>query len=872
MVASPDRTTLNAGMTTGTMSLAYPERIPKARLEATLLNRELDDTLFDARTRQTKSTDSWLTAAQDRTVDELLRPEPRPEVSQVPLELPAIDQLPPGGHGACYTITLDTEQKAMDECLGGLLSQTRAKASRLRQALRRALAREDSLTIENEKLRDANMRATLSTEKGEPALIARRKLKAARDVLRDLPEASHALKHLAGLRKDVDELARERDAALKAQRAAEARALDNEKRATDALAEVHLVGGRLDRAKRELAARARAGAAGPAILSAAVSAALTEEEAVPALLASEGDAGDALRALRDRLTSMRGPRAPRCVGRPLAPVPGDGFGDAPPEHAVELAGSGGDAAADAVVAAHDLVRALGAAEAISVDWAAKANGDSGDAFLDATERLVRAGVLDDPGLDEARALPAGRERWHAILQGVHPAAGALAAVEFDDASPAAQRLHRACLLGCLLLAATPDACRALEDRAASKRAPPPAIVKQPVTTVGGYISEIHVDLEEIEPLDDVTADTAAIVDAAVAGTIKGRSLAHVARKFLCRRHASRAKADEELCSLALGVDAVAGDAALPRLFARCAGVPRGLLEKRHAFDDRAVKNALVASAAHDPLAADGAYAFLREAVGTIVPPGKTKAWLGAAEPRLVELAAVLAAAPALYEREVIARSKLYPSAENATTSELPFFLQLANLLQERASTVEADPVSAALRVSVVDALEALVAQWPACVAWVAHETRRRAARDVQRVHRGGMGRTRVADLKRQRAHDDFERRVRTEFRKLDTKKDGLFSPDIFAHMVKATTGGDADAALDAYDRAVDASRRARAADAQRRRDDGEDVESDDEDEDALVVGEVVAVLAQTDSGASVPQAYAQLPIVTERQHRIWGSD
>ena len=99
------------------------------------------------------------------------------------------------------------------------------------------------------------------------------------------------------------------------------------------------------------------------------------------------------------------------------------------------------------------------------------------------------------------------------LQGVHPAAGALAAVEFDDASPAAQRLHRACLLGCLLLAATPDACRALEDRAASKRAPPPAIVKQPVTTVGGYVGALHVDLEEIEPLDDVTADIAAIVDA-----------------------------------------------------------------------------------------------------------------------------------------------------------------------------------------------------------------------------------------------------------------------------------------------------------------------------------------------------------------------
>ena len=89
-------------------------------------------------------------------------------------------------------------------------------------------------------------------------------------------------------------------------------------------------------------------------------------------------------------------------------------------------------------------------------------------------------------------------------------------------------------------------------------------------------------------------------------------------------------------------------------------------------------------------------------------------------------------------------------------------------------------------------------------------------------------------------------------------------------MVKATTGGNEDDALDAYDRAVDASRRFRAADAQRRRDDGEDVESDDEDEDALVVGEVVAVLASNSAGASVPEAYAQLPIVTERQHRIWG--
>ena len=52
-------------------------------------------------------------------------------------------------------------------------------------------------------------------------------------------------------------------------------------------------------------------------------------------------------------------------------------------------------------------------------------------------------------------------------------------------------------------------------------------------------------------------------------------------------------------------------------------------------------------------------------------------------------------------------------------------------------------------------------------------------------------------------------------------------------MVKATTGGDADAALDAYDRAVDASRRARAADARSGGATTARTSSDDEDEDAL---------------------------------------
>jgi hypothetical protein len=557
----------------------------------------------------------------------------------------------------------------------------------------------------------------------------------------------------------------------------------------------------------------------------------------------------------------------RPVEAPAAPAPEAPaeFGDAPPAHAVHLAGSGGDVAADAVVAAHDLVRALAAVETIAVGWAVKMAHpeDSGDMFLDAAARLVRAGVLADPGLEAAKAAPAGRARWHAILKGVHPAAGALAEVDFDDASPAARRLHKASLLGCFLLGATPDACRALEERAAKWA--PPTVINQAVTTVGGYLG--NTDLTAVIPLeaDAVTKSVAAIVDAAVGG-IGGHSLAHVARKFLCRREASRTKADAALCRLALGTDAGASNKALHRLFARVAGVPRGLLAKREYWGMRAVKEALVESAAHDPLAAG--LPFLRTTITTLVPLSKVREWLGSKEPRLIDLEAVLAAAPALYETE-IEKYKLYPSADNGATPELPFFRQLSRILAERASTVEAGPRG--LRVTVIDALETLVAQWPECVAFVVHETRRRATRDVQRMHRGRLGRTRVVVLKKQRAHLEFERRVKTEFRKLDAGKDGLLPPDVFAHLVRKATGGDADAALDGYDRAVDASRRARYIQAQRRRDDGEDVESDEED-DALVVGEVVAVLAEVPSVTSVPLSYAQLPVAPEREHRIWGKE
>lgn len=908
------RTTIPPTFTTTlpppTTRLLYPERIPRARLEATLLNRELDDTLFDARTRLTASKSSWLTAAQDRTIDELLRDRPLPALAKCPTELPPIDDLADGGHGACYTVTLDPEAPALDACLSNLLAQTRAKASRLREALRQALAREDDLVIENAKLRDLSLRRTLEHGAAEPAAIARRKLKAARDVLRDLPQAASALTALAGLKKDMDELARERDAALAAQRKAEKRAGALETRATAAEDEIHLVGSRLDRAQRELAARARAGAAGPGVVEKGVAAVMADAGAAPTLLAAPGDVGDALRLLRDRLDrapvgqpydtcsmawglydpaapalniaqpkprlsmawGLYDPSVPGSITRPVeapaapaieAPVE---FGDAPPAHVMDLTGVKNDVAASAIIAAHDLVRALAAAEAIAVGWAVKMAHpeDSGDMFLDAAARLVRAGVLADPGLEAAKAAPAGRARWHAILKGVHPAAGALAEVNFDDAdaSPAARRLHTASLLSCLLLGATPDACRAIEERAAKWA--PPAVINQAVTTVGGYLG--NADLANVIPLeaDAVTKSVAAIVDAAVTG-IGGHSLAHVARKFLCRREASRTKADAELCRLALGADAGASDRALHRFFARVAGVPRGLLAKREYWGMRAVKEALVASAAHDPLAAPGAYAFMRNTIKALVPPSKVREWLGSKEPRLIDLEAVLDAAPPLYESE-IEKYKLYPSAENAATAKLPFFLQLTSILAERASKVEAGPRG--LRVTVIDALETLVAQWPECVAFVAHETRRRATRDVQRMHRGRLGRTRVALLKKQRAHLKFERRVKTEFRKLDAGKDGLLPPDVFAHLVRKATGGDADAALDGYDRAVDASRRARYIQAQRRRDDGEDVESDEED-DALVVGEVVAVLAEVPSVTSVPLSYAQLPVAPERGHRTW---
>ena len=91
--------------------MSYPERIPKARLEATLLNRELDDTLFDARLRQSARPSTvadpmaWLGGgSRQRTVDGLLAPAKKKEVKMT--LKPIIKEGTEGGHGACYTVTL----------------------------------------------------------------------------------------------------------------------------------------------------------------------------------------------------------------------------------------------------------------------------------------------------------------------------------------------------------------------------------------------------------------------------------------------------------------------------------------------------------------------------------------------------------------------------------------------------------------------------------------------------------------------------------------------------------------------------------------------------------------------------------------------
>ena len=64
-----------------------------------------------------------------------------------------------GGHGPCYAVTLPVGEARVDAVLGDLLAQTRAKAGRLRGALRRALVREDELLAEARSLRDAASRA-----------------------------------------------------------------------------------------------------------------------------------------------------------------------------------------------------------------------------------------------------------------------------------------------------------------------------------------------------------------------------------------------------------------------------------------------------------------------------------------------------------------------------------------------------------------------------------------------------------------------------------------------------------------------------------------------------------------------------------------
>ena len=104
----PDRTTLNAGMTT--MSLAYPERIPKARLEAP--------------TQQSSTTPYSTCAHGKRSRGQLPHRGSRPHgrralrPSRRGYSSARFRQTTPPGATALNTITL-IRAKAMDECLAG---------------------------------------------------------------------------------------------------------------------------------------------------------------------------------------------------------------------------------------------------------------------------------------------------------------------------------------------------------------------------------------------------------------------------------------------------------------------------------------------------------------------------------------------------------------------------------------------------------------------------------------------------------------------------------------------------------------------------------------------------------------------------------
>ena len=560
------------------------------------------------------------------------------------------------------------------------------------------------------------------------------------------------------------------------------------------------------------------------------------------------------------------------------------------------------AAAATVLAAHEFMRATQPLEAIVLQWVnggisgclggkpiedladddRLASGDAHVAVVAALRdrhffkgaQLARVDAALDAAANDDTLV--GAERAAAVLGAVHPQC-AMFAARPPEGEPFAARLHGVAILGGALLGACPSALHVLDEPDAKQLLQREASRRKvsAVATVAAMLRDVDLSTLSVPRPDKIFEQIASIYAAHVGSeaTLRGHSMARIARKFLTRRLIFRHAADDALGELALGVDQLARDYALARLFARVAGVPRGLKQKRNSFAVPAVFAALEASAAHDPLASPRALDFFVVALSTLVPRDKIIEKLGAKEEQVLDLGQVAALAPNLFQIHVFDAHKLYPWRENALTTDLPFYADLARSLDARAALVEPDPISLKLRIKLADALEALVAHWPAATDHAARETRRYASRLIQKRARGGAARARHAETVEAKAAAFERARVEREFRKCDINRDGLLNLETFHRLLRTLDPSKSqDEVLEEYELAVDGSRRHR----ERNRHDYDDDDRDDrEANDALVVAEVVHVLTQprhVHVEPPPPAAFVAIPVAPDFMHNTWAKD
>ncbi|KAK7239264.1 hypothetical protein SO694_00025240 [Aureococcus anophagefferens] len=811
-------------------TLSYPERIPKARLEAT---RSTGSSTTRSSTRGCARAGAPAPSRQrprrgldrrrraTRTVDGLLAKKAASPAKHKNVLKPLVRDTSEGGHGACFTVTLPVGDQAIDGVLGKLLEQSRSKAAGLRGAVRRALSREEELLDEED--------AAAREAKEALGPVAPEVLDALTYMLNDAaPDPARLEAYFA----DPERRARSPNSG-----ASSTSATNGTRRRA-----------RTPRATSPRRRRPRTRARPRPRPAPRRSPRTTLASAVSPTEYFELDDGRRMKALY-----LASGKRIWVAEEPLAaPVPPEKLELAEAAAPDDDDDRDGDAARDVaaaatVLAAHEFMRATQPLEAIVLQWVNGgisgclggkpiedladddrfASGDAPVAVVAALRdrhffkgaQLARVDAALDAAANDDTLV--GVERAAAVLGAVHPQC-AMFASRPPEGEPFAARLQGVAVLGGALLGACPSALHVLDEPDAKQLLQREASRRRvsAVATVAALLRDVDLSALSVPRPDKIFEQIASIYAAHVGSeaTLRGHSMAKIARKFLTRRLIFRHAADDALGELALGVDQLARDYALARLFARVAGVPRGLKQKRNSFAVPAVFAALEASAAHDPLASPRALDFFVVALSTLVPRDKIIEKLGAKEEQVLDLGQVAALAPNLFQIHVFDAHKLYPWRENALTTDLPFYA------------------------------------------------------DLKRA-RGARARARHAETVKAKAAAFERARVEREFRKCDINRDGLLNLETFHRLLRTLDPSKSqDEVLEEYELAVDGSRRHR----ERNRHDYDDDDRDDrEANDALVVAEVVHVLTQprhVHVEPPPPAAFVAIPVAPDFMHNTWAKD